>query len=100
MTADTGYWVALGNRNDRFHLRAKTVLAGLKDTPITTWSVITETSYLLQRLGGTPPSLHFWVHREKVRHEYSTRLIHGGGCRLRERFENDHFSRMYRITRG
>jgi predicted nucleic acid-binding protein len=57
--ADTGYWVALGNSNDRFHQRAKEVMAVLGDAPVTTWPVITETSYLLQRSGGTGPQLAF-----------------------------------------
>ena len=44
---DTGFWVALGNRNDKFHSQAKQQLIALKEPLITTCPVIVETSYLL-----------------------------------------------------
>jgi predicted nucleic acid-binding protein len=79
--ADSGYWVALGNIKDRFHHRAKDVLAQLTDIPVTTWPVITETSFLLRRSGGIGPQLAF------------LRAMGGGASRIFE-LESDHFSRM------
>ncbi len=80
--ADSGYWVALGNIKDSFHDRAKDVLEELTDIPITTWPVITETSYLLQRSGGIDPQLAF------------LRAMGGGASRLFELKKPDHFFRM------
>ncbi|ESQ14974.1 MAG: PIN domain-containing protein [Thiohalocapsa sp. PB-PSB1] len=48
--ADTGFWVALINRRDDFHERAKQKLAELSrqnETLITTCAVMAETSHLL-----------------------------------------------------
>ncbi|MGR9053937.1 MAG: type II toxin-antitoxin system VapC family toxin [Gammaproteobacteria bacterium] len=50
--ADTGYWYALLNEDDHFHHLAVDFLQNLDSQLISTWPVITETSYLLQtRLG-------------------------------------------------
>lgn len=50
--ADTGYWLALANRNDRWHERAVAVTKGLNETLVVTWPVLTETCHLmLSRLG-------------------------------------------------
>ena len=45
--ADTGYWLALANRRDRWHERA--VMAGerLTESLVVTWPVVTETCHLL-----------------------------------------------------
>lgn len=79
--ADSGYWVALGNTKDRYHQRAKDVLTGLTDIPVTTWPVITETAYLLQRSGGMDPQLAF------------LRAMGAGASRIFD-LESGHFSRM------
>lgn len=51
---DTGFFVALGNRNDTFHSQARQQLNLLKEPLITTYPVIIETSYLLyERCGQT-----------------------------------------------
>jgi predicted nucleic acid-binding protein len=51
--ADTGFWLALANRNDRHYARAKRFLVDLVEPLMTTWPVMTETSYLLlHRLGS------------------------------------------------
>ena len=51
--ADTGFWLALANRRDRYHAIAKAVIAALDEPIITTWPVLTETCHmLLQRLGN------------------------------------------------
>lgn len=45
--ADTGFWLALANRRDRFHLAAKQALEEIEEPLITTWPVMTETCHLL-----------------------------------------------------
>ena len=57
--ADTGFFVALGNRRDRFHSRTLQVIANLEEPLITTYPVITETSYLLARDAGLMRQLTF-----------------------------------------
>lgn len=50
--ADTGYWLALANEDDRYHAEAADRLAGLTESLITTWPVVTETCHLLMRECG------------------------------------------------
>lgn len=51
--ADTGFFLALANKRDRHHARAKQALAGVKEPLVTTWPVVTETCHLLAtRLGA------------------------------------------------
>ncbi|HEX9736932.1 MAG TPA: PIN domain-containing protein [Thermoanaerobaculia bacterium] len=51
--ADTGFWVALANRRDRYHELAKEKLSELDEPLVSTWPVVTETCYLLlDRLGS------------------------------------------------
>jgi uncharacterized protein len=50
--ADTGFFVALGNRSDRFHAQAVAVLNQFPAPLITTYPVISETCYLLARESG------------------------------------------------
>lgn len=45
--SDTGYWLALANKKDRWHQRALDVTLQLNEDLITTWPVITETCHLL-----------------------------------------------------
>ena len=45
--ADTGYWLALANRRDRWHEAAVGVTRGLDEQLVTTWPVMTETCHLL-----------------------------------------------------
>ena len=50
--ADTGYWLALANRRDRWHERAVAVSQRLTESLVVTWPVVTETCHLmLTRLG-------------------------------------------------
>ena len=52
--ADTGYWLALANRRDRWHEAAVGVTRGLEEQLVTTWPVMTVTCHLLlARLGST-----------------------------------------------
>ena len=45
--ADTGFWLALANINDRFHSAAVRVLDRVREPLICTWPVMTETCHLL-----------------------------------------------------
>lgn len=50
--ADTGYWLALANRTDRWHDLAVAVTRRLDEPLVVTWPVLTETCHLmLSRLG-------------------------------------------------
>jgi predicted nucleic acid-binding protein len=50
--ADTGFWIALANRRDEFHHRAKAWLEKIDEPLVTTWPVMAETCHLLlHRLG-------------------------------------------------
>jgi uncharacterized protein len=50
--ADTGFFIALGNRNDQDHHLAMKVLRSLNEPLITTYPVVTETCYLLSARAG------------------------------------------------
>ena len=51
--ADTGYWLALANRNDRWHKTALEATRQLVEPLVVTWPVVTETCHLmLSRLGA------------------------------------------------
>lgn len=56
---DTGYWCALGNPNDKFHQQAVYAATILKEDPVTTWPVITETCHILQRELGAKAAYQF-----------------------------------------
>ncbi|MDP1919842.1 MAG: PIN domain-containing protein [Myxococcales bacterium] len=50
--ADTGFFVALANAHDDDHSAARKAARQVKETLVTTWPVLTETSHLLaSRLG-------------------------------------------------
>lgn len=49
---DTGYWLALANKKDRFHSQSVAISKQLHEDPVTTWPVVTETCYLIQREMG------------------------------------------------
>lgn len=64
--ADTGFWVALMNRNDRHHAVAVRKLDEIREPLITTWPVLTETCHiLLARLG------------QHVQQQFITAISHG-----------------------
>ncbi|MBG1263515.1 type II toxin-antitoxin system VapC family toxin [Nostoc commune] len=56
---DTGFWLALANRNDSYHTQAIMVLANLNEPLITTWPVVTETCYLLLTTMGDRAQVSF-----------------------------------------
>ncbi|UOG91809.1 MAG: PIN domain-containing protein [Candidatus Thiothrix sulfatifontis] len=45
--ADTGFWYALIDKKDKYHELATHYLANCQERLITTWPVVTETSYML-----------------------------------------------------
>lgn len=45
--ADTGFWLALANANDRFHRAAADALHRVREPLICTWPIMTETCHLL-----------------------------------------------------
>src|SRR5262245_34115637 len=57
--ADTGFWVALANRNDRHHAECRRALAGTKERLISTWPVMTEPCHLLATRLGVAAALSF-----------------------------------------
>ena len=63
--ADTGFWVAIGVKKDRHHNLAITVAESLSFDPITTWPVLTETYYLLQKYQGTHTAKSFLLQIEQ-----------------------------------
>jgi hypothetical protein len=62
--ADTGFWLALANRNDAHHEAAKAALAKVREPLVTTWPVLTETCHLLVTRLGAHAELAFvesWI---------------------------------------
>ena len=57
--ADTGYWLALANRDDRHHQVALQATTGLREKLVTTWPVLTETCHLLLSRLGVAAQLAF-----------------------------------------
>jgi uncharacterized protein len=57
--ADTGFWVALIDQQDRYHAKAEQALQNYNEPLITTWPVMTETCYLLQRNQGASVASSF-----------------------------------------
>lgn len=62
---DTGYWVALGNRKDRWHLHAINVSRTIRDELLVTWPVVTETCHLLRTRVSETAQVRFL---EQVKH--------------------------------
>ncbi|SMF96702.1 hypothetical protein SAMN02949497_4108 [Methylomagnum ishizawai] len=57
--ADTGFWVALASPKDQHHASAKRTFAGLDESLISTWPVMTETCHLLLKRQGVEAQLKF-----------------------------------------
>jgi hypothetical protein len=57
--ADTGFWVALANPKDDFHVLAQQKFADLSEPLITTWPVMTEVCHLLLQRRGITAQLKF-----------------------------------------
>ena len=84
--ADTGFFIALGNNGDRYHSRAIQVISTLREPLITTYPVITETSYLLARDAGLA-----------VQFEFLTEVANGTFPVFD--FQRQHLSRMVELMR-
>jgi predicted nucleic acid-binding protein len=56
---DTGFWLALANRGDRYHEQARLALSCHRGPFITTWPVMTETCHLLAARPGVDAELAF-----------------------------------------
>ena len=56
---DTGFWLALANRQDSYHAQATTALAKIREPLITTWAIVTETCYLLLTTMGNQAQVRF-----------------------------------------
>jgi predicted nucleic acid-binding protein len=52
--ADTGFWLALGNKRDRHHAVAVSAFRQLNEVLVTTWPVLTETCHMLATRLGAP----------------------------------------------
>jgi predicted nucleic acid-binding protein len=64
---DTGFWVALFNKNDKFHTKSIKALQKANEPLMTTWPVLTETFYfLLKRDGLTCIEDLFYYYREEI----------------------------------
>ena len=50
---DSGFWIALINRRDDYHVRAQKVLDTVDEPLITTWCVITEACHILLKRTGS-----------------------------------------------
>lgn len=58
--ADSGFWIALGNRRDRHHAAAKTALERWsKEGFVSTWPVLTEVTHLLAARASVTQALAF-----------------------------------------
>ena len=57
--ADTGFWLALFDGKDQFHDAARQALLSVREGLVTTWPVLTETCYLLQRQVGQAQAATF-----------------------------------------
>lgn len=76
--ADTGFFLALFNANDRHHHQAIEVLNNLREPLITTHPVISETCYLLvARGGGIKQECNFLIDiAEQAFQVFDLQLIH------------------------
>jgi uncharacterized protein len=63
---DSGYWLALANRKDRWHQRALSVSRKLNEDLVITWPVLTETCYLLLKRLGVTAQTRFLIQAEQV----------------------------------
>ena len=63
--ADTGFWVALLDRRDNLHQKARVCAAQIHEPLITTLPVITEVCYLLQTRCGPKLSVEFLLAQQE-----------------------------------
>lgn len=87
--ADTGYWLALANRRDRWHDAALTAARGLDQPLIVTWPVLVETCHLLvSRLGVNAEILFLQeISKNVTVHELSSQRL-PEICALMEKYRD------------
>ena len=76
--ADTGYWLALANRRDRWHEQAVAATRRLREPLVATWPVLTEASHLMASRLGVDAQLRFLEQaaaRVTVHELAATRLV-------------------------
>lgn len=56
---DSGFWLALLNKRDKYHQQANAALKELDEPLMTTWPVVTETTHLLLTRLGSHAQLRF-----------------------------------------
>jgi len=56
---DTGFWLALINKRDKYHQHASVFMSTCNEGLITTWSIMTETCHLLGRDLGVKSQISF-----------------------------------------
>lgn len=57
--ADSGFWLALGNKKDKHHLEADNFANSTNERLITTYPVITEVCHILLKRQGVTAQLNF-----------------------------------------
>lgn len=57
--ADTGFWVALADKKDRFHFKANELIKHTSERLISPTAVITETSHIILKRKGITTLLQF-----------------------------------------
>lgn len=57
--ADSGFWIALADKNDKHHAKADTVAKSLDESLITLFPVMTEVCHLLLKRQGVTAQLSF-----------------------------------------
>lgn len=78
--ADTGYWLALANRRDKYHLRAIEVTQQLNDSLITTWPVLTEVCHLLVSRLSVNAQITFIRHAHQYCQLFDLKEVHLKRC--------------------
>lgn len=74
--ADTGFFLALANTQDRYHLAARALQKKYKEPLVTTWPVMTEACHLILYHLGVDSLLKF------------IKAISNGACQVRETSEH------------
>lgn len=57
--ADSGFWIALADKNDKHHAKANAVAQALDEKLITTFPVMTEVCHILLKRQGVAAQLRF-----------------------------------------
>lgn len=88
--ADTGFWVALANRKDRYHARAEAWLSRLDEPLVSTWPIMTETCHLLlHRVGEESQRRYLRAYDEGAFSVFELRKVHVARMiTLMERYAN------------